>query len=48
MRSFAALRMTKTPYLLSLPALLLFAAIVIVPLSMTVRTFSAPGTSLSP
>ena len=30
------LRMTQTPYLLSLPALLLFAAIVIVPLVMTV------------
>src|SRR6266850_1420634 len=35
MRSFASLRMTKAPYLLSLPALLLFAAIVIVPLGMT-------------
>src|SRR5690242_9038928 len=36
MRSFASLRMTKTPYLLSLPALLLFGVIVVVPLVMTV------------
>ena len=36
MRSFASLRMTKTPYLLTLPALLLFALVVIVPLVMTV------------
>ena len=37
--------MKSAPWLLSLPALLLFAAIVVVPLAMTVRCRSTTGAS---